>query len=1272
MKCKLAMALSLLCASTAQATSVFINEIHYDNVGGDVGEFFEIAAPIGTDLSGWSVMLYNGSNGTAYNTLDLSSGTLVEDAGFSFLAVSLPANGLQNGSPDGLALIDNNDNVIQFLSYEGSFTATSGVATGMTSVDIGVSEPNNTVVGFSLQLSGMGSEYSDFSWAMPADQTPGAANNNQTFDGFTASLDLVINEFLADPAGDLTGDANGDGTRNATQDEFVEIVNNGETNADLSGVELGDAVFAARHVFPEGTIVEPGCAILVFGGGSPTGEFGESLVQTASSGGLGLNNGGDSVTLTNGDETITLEYGSEGGNNQSLTRNPDITGEFAQHSSIDAAQGALFSPGTKLDGSVFCSEDVIEEVNIVINEVHADPAGDLTGDANGDGIRNATQDEFVEIVNVGEAPANLSGWEIADGVATRHIFPEGSMVAPGCSVVVFGGGTPTGDFGGALMQVSSGGSLGLNNGGDSVTVSSGDNSQTFEYGSEGGNNQSLTRNPDITGEFAQHSGINGAQGALFSPGTKLDGASFSGCSVTDIAPTVIDITPADGATDVAADTTISITFSEEVTVSEWPALSCTVSGSVALSGDVSGTSFTLTPDANLNSNETCTFTLPASSVADTDGTADSLAEDFESAFTTAELLSCEAPSAEMIDFIHDVQGSGDASPLVGQTVTVEGVVTQVLMGTSGFYMQEEDADMDADPSTSEGVFVFYASEAPLPAVNSVVRVVGEATEFFEETQIIAAQAPVVCGEEEFTPTIISLPFASAAEPETTEGMYVSFDSPLTVSDNFNLGRFGDVTLSNGRLFNPTNLHAPLSPEALALAAQNALNRITLTDDDSSQNRDPIVFPTGGLSASNTLRGGDTVSQLEGALNYGFGAYRIVPAVEPTFVQSNPREATPSLTRGNLTVASLNVLNLFNGDGQGGDFPTPRGADSIEEYDRQLVKTVNALNAMDADIIGLMEIENDGFGPLSTIAQLTDELNAIAGDGVYAFIDANNGNPVGTDAIAVGFLYKPATVTPVGDTQLNFDDIFNRPPTAQVFALDNGEEIAVVVNHFKSKSCRNSSGADDDQGDGQGCYNDQRTKQAQSLANWLSSNDALSSQTNVLIIGDLNAYAKEDPIVALETAGYTNVIEAYQGAEAYSYTFFGEVGYLDHALATDSLLAKATDAIEWHINADEPRILDYNLEFKSPQQQIDLYSEDVFRMSDHDPVLVSFNLQPDVLVGDLDGDGDVDFADIVALSRSIRSGNATDLSNDFNEDGVVDTLDVRVLRTMCTRTRCSTR
>jgi hypothetical protein len=162
-------------------SSVFINEFHYDNSSTDVGEFVEIAGPAGTDLSGFSLVLYNGAGGGAYDTRPLG-GILPDDtgSGFGFLVEGLP--GLQNGAPDGFALVAPGDVVLQFLSYEGSFIAAGGPAAGLTSVDVGVSEDFSTPVGQSLQLGGTGTTSADFTWQSALAQTPGAVNANQTFD----------------------------------------------------------------------------------------------------------------------------------------------------------------------------------------------------------------------------------------------------------------------------------------------------------------------------------------------------------------------------------------------------------------------------------------------------------------------------------------------------------------------------------------------------------------------------------------------------------------------------------------------------------------------------------------------------------------------------------------------------------------------------------------------------------------------------------------------------------------------------------------------------------------------------------------------------------------------------------------------------------------------------------------------------------------------------------------------------------------------------------
>ena len=357
--------------------------------------------------------------------------------------------------------------------------------------------------------------------------TPGAAPPEPPAE----PADWIINEILADPASGDAGDANGDGERDSSEDEFVEIVNLSGAPIDISGWMVSDAV-GVRHVFEAGTVVPDQCGVILFGGGTPTGKFGAMAVHTASTGFLGFNNSGDSVSLSDGVGIVaSAGYGREGGDNQSLTLDPDIVGtSFVKHSDATGSGGALYSPGTKIDGAQFSGCPSLW----VINEIHADPASGLSGDANGDGTRSSAGDEFVEIVNNTGSDADISGWTLADGFSMRHTFPSGSVVYDGCSVVVFGGGTPSGDFGNSLVQMASGGSLGLNNGGDDVTLGNGtSNVSTAIYGGEGGDNQSLTLDPDVEGTapYAKHSTAAGSGGALFSPGTKLDGTPFDGCPV---------------------------------------------------------------------------------------------------------------------------------------------------------------------------------------------------------------------------------------------------------------------------------------------------------------------------------------------------------------------------------------------------------------------------------------------------------------------------------------------------------------------------------------------------------------------------------------------------------------------------------------------------------------------------------------------------------------------------------------------------------------------
>jgi endonuclease/exonuclease/phosphatase family metal-dependent hydrolase len=289
----------------------------------------------------------------------------------------------------------------------------------------------------------------------------------------------------------------------------------------------------------------------------------------------------------------------------------------------------------------------------------------------------------------------------------------------------------------------------------------------------------------------------------------------------------------------------------------------------------------------------------------------------------------------------------------------------------------------------------------------------------------------------------------------------------------------------------------------------------------------------------------------------------------------------------------------------------RGADSLAEFIRQRDKIVQAMKAIDADVFGLMEIQNDGDPTKvdTAVQTLVDALNASIGTNPYAIVPTPP--TTGTDAIRVAMIYKPAALTLAGASMSDGSAIHNRPPFAQTFQNTAGEKFSVVVNHMKSKSCTSAAGADLDLGDGQGCYNDRRKQQATALLAFIETIKTTSGDPDVLVIGDLNAYGKEDPIDILTTGGLVDQVSRFNTND-YSYVFDGELGYIDHALATPSLSTQTPGTTHWHINADEPSIIDYNLEFKQPACATcgpDYFTPTPYRASDHDPVIVAINLGP---------------------------------------------------------------
>ncbi|HVF18403.1 MAG TPA: ExeM/NucH family extracellular endonuclease, partial [Steroidobacteraceae bacterium] len=617
----------------------------------------------------------------------------------------------------------------------------------------------------------------------------------------------------------------------------------------------------------------------------------------------------------------------------------------------------------------------------------------------------------------------------------------------------------------------------------------------------------------------------------------------------------------------------------------------------------------------------------------------------------------------------------DRSPLEGSRVTLQGVVVADFQSIPqstrsgelrGFFLEEESEDHDADPSTAEGLFVFTGSVPPLDVQEGqTVCVTGFVSEFFGMTQVTAANA----GSLELVndhvplpaPSVLQLPVVGDINDyyEQFEGMRVSFASPLYVAEYFEVARYGQIVLNaNARPFQYTHLDTtPTSAEYSQHLEGLARGRIILDDDNNTQN---APLPNGaffhpqpnglavGVQGTDFFRGGDRIDALVGVLHWSFAGQSGTDAwrVRPTrsnpieFEVRNPRPARAPSRFGQLRVATFNVLNYFNSIdttastnvGTCGPSLTLdcRGADSAEEFDRQNAKLTQALRKLDADVLGLVEIENNGSsGASSAIAELTERLNNAIGSPAYSYI---NTGTIGTDAITVGILYKTASAKPVGVTAVLDDAQFvdpngtglqrNRPALAQTFEMTgrHGSERAftLVVNHLKSKGADGASGLDADQLDGQSAWNDTRTKAASYLVNqWLPTNPTGKGDADVLIVGDLNAYRGETPVTTLRAAGYRDLHQDIEGLKAYSYVFDGQLGYLDHALASPSMNLQVACLSSWPINADEVPVFDYNdsvrdvgeSTFEAEPSANNLYEPTPARTSDHDPVVVDMNLCP---------------------------------------------------------------
>lgn len=586
---------------------------------------------------------------------------------------------------------------------------------------------------------------------------------------------------------------------------------------------------------------------------------------------------------------------------------------------------------------------------------------------------------------------------------------------------------------------------------------------------------------------------------------------------------------------------------------------------------------------------------------------------------------CDIPGGDL-DLIHDVQGAGAASPLAGTEVTIRGVVTLADNDLDGFWVQEEDADHDADPATSEGIFVFDFRD--LPAEGQTVALTDVVTERFGQTQLSVpdidiCDVPLVTIE----PTSLVLPLDDDAR-EAFEGMLVTNGQNLQVTGLFTAYRFGELGLAlDGPLPVPTSVFAPGTPEAAALAAENATKELIVNDRNeafSQFNSYPWERFDEDLSAGDTMPAG----RLVGALAYSFGEFKVEPLDNavggdriffPETDDTFARPEAPDLRGGN-DVATFNVLNYFN---TFGNSAVLRGATNQADFDVQTAKLVDAISRLDASVVGLIEIENDyedfydgDPATVPSIVTLVDALNAEAGFAQWAYIQPPEsilidvglgGGGLGPDAIATGLIYQPERAFPIGsastfdiDAELSGDVENNRWPIAQKFQI-RGNLATVVVNHFKSKgsTCTDTAGpgfglGDDVRTDETGNCDLTRQYAAQRLVDWADSKANNSWAGKVLLVGDFNSYEEEAPIEILVDAGYVDLVQR-NGDDAFTYKFDGRYGRLDYVFASPKLAKKAKDAAVWQINSPAP------VGYLYDNDPID---ETAHGSSDHDPVVVS--------------------------------------------------------------------
>ena len=1035
------------------AGQVTISEIRIDQPSDDFSEYFELAGAAGTLLDGLTYLVIGdgtGGSGVIEAVVDLA-GTSIPASGYYVVAEGTFALGtadltaslnFENGDNvthllvDGFAGtngqdLDTDDDgvldstpwtaVIDLIALVEEENPPSGTEYHYGPPSVG---PDGTFVPSHAFQCPDGWQIGSYDPALGSD-TPGAAN--------TCPLpELVINEIMQDP--NAVGDNAG---------EWFELYNPTGADIDVEGWTVQDNGSDSFVIANGAPLLVPAGGYLVLGNHADTTTNGGVAIDYEFSG-MYIGNSDDELVLIDalGNEIDRVEY--DGG-----PVFPDPTGASMalQDPALDNSDGVnwctastpygagdLGTPGAAND----CGGTTTPP-ELVINEIMQDPSA--VGDSAG---------EWFELYNPTDADIDVEGWTVQDNGSDSFVIANGSpLIVPAGGYLILGNNADTTTNGGVAVDYEFSGMYVGNSDDELVLIDAlGNEIDRVEY--DGG---PIFPDPTGASMALQNPALDNNDGANWCTASTPYGAGDLGtpgaandCPLPELVineimqdPSAVGdsagewfelYNPTDADIDVEG-WTVQDNGSDSFVIANGSPLIVPAGGYLILGNNAdSGTNGGVAVDYEFsgmyvgNSDDELVLIDAAGNEIDRveydggavfpDPTGASMALQNPALDNNDGANWCTAstpygdgdlgtPGAANdcgggnvcgadATLIHDIQTAGTYPAMVGDRVFVEAAVVGDFQGGSeleGFFLQEEDADADADPATSEGIFVYDPTLVLDVNVGQVVRLEGKVAEYNNMTQLTYISDVQICSDgASVTPASVTLPVSSQNDLEPFEGMQVQLAQELAVSENYSLGRYGELVLSNGRLFNPTNIVLPGAP-AIAQQAANDLNRIVLDDGSTNQNPDPIIHPAPELSALNSLRGGDTVQGIDGVLTYAFGAYRVHPIAAPAFVDTNARTAAPDPVGGTLKVASLNVLNYFTTIDTGPDICGPeanldcRGANSEEEFARQRAKVVAALAGIDADIVGLVEIENN---ETAAIQDLVNGVNDRMGAGTYAYVE----------------------------------------------------------------------------------------------------------------------------------------------------------------------------------------------------------------------------------------------------------------------------------------------